>query len=126
LDKQPIGNRPFKLISPKDQRLMVSQCRNALAQKLISQEANDFLTGWVTSTLNRVPRPVVYKYLAYRWQEPSAREHVREAIPYDLAGEANRLRIVVHAVADDAMGIVDFDMEVEAPDVAPLDFAEER
>ena len=51
------------------------------------------------------------------------RAQVRELIPYDNVGEPNILRVVIRAVADAADAaepLVDWDMEVDAPDIEPV------
>ena len=91
---QPRGNRARKAKDGKLVREMYAECRRAAEQGLLSQEARNFLEGWVSETLPTLARPACYRFLGHRWEEQEQRHAARAYVPYDgLSLAANHVRV---------------------------------
>lgn len=128
---QPVGDRPNKAKDPKLRQQIFTECSRAFDQNLISREGREFLEGWVSDELPKLPRPAEYKYLAHKWQKEDGGETARHVpVPYDgVTGCVNTVRIKYarpgphdHAVAPGAAELSDHDDdlgEAEVLDVLP-------
>jgi len=74
-------------------RDVISECKKASKQHLISDKAKDYLEGWVNQCLPKNPRPATYRYMDYNWHMLD-RDGGRTMVPYDgLSSSVNRMRI---------------------------------
>jgi hypothetical protein len=123
LRHQPVGDRPLKPFAQGVETLLKAQCTMALSQKLITTDAHDFLTSWALGNLPRIPRPLAYKYLDHRWQEPEPQLQARVPIAYDGVGAPNHVRVVIREVVGGPVGAV-YDEEADGADDGPLIIAD--